>query len=936
MADHTQQRIKEVFQGASQREPSERPAYLDEACGGDLTLRSAVESLLAAAERAGSFLESSPRPSSWVPKSEQPPGLQSTLTQDSRPFEPSQVIDRYRLLEKLGEGGMGEVWLAEQQAPLRRRVALKLIKAGMDTAQVMARFEAERQALALMEHPAIAKVFDAGATAAGRPYFVMEYVAGLPITQHCDDQRLTTGGRLELFLQVCEGVQHAHQKAVLHRDLKPTNVLVVSHDGRATPKIIDFGLAKAMSQPLTARTLYTGLEMVIGTPGYMSPEQADRTGRNLDARTDVYSLGVMLYELLVGVPPFDQQRLRQAGWEGLGRLLREEEPATPSKRLSLLSPAASAESAGHRRADVPALRRQLSGDLDWITMKAIEPDRERRYGSPAELAEEIRRHLRDEPVLAGPPSRTYRMRKFARRHRTAVAAACVLMLALGAGFMGTTLARVARSLVGPQVDPRTILILPMEVRGEGEGADYAGRAFSQTLAVDLARAAELTILPVPQADEITTSPGEAAGVKAALGAGAGRLISGELTREGGALTASVSLMDTARNRVIWGQRKEAEGLSLSSLASSLTSDLLAQLGVRPPRQYGHYAYSTSSPALAASAEWMEAIKAVRAYDISAALKATERLVERFPAEPDSHVLRTSALLFEAWGLPLTQRFEASLAAIDRADPNNPWDEVLGAYARGQRGKHREAVEELTAVLSRGDLSPAARAFVLSLRGDQRTIIDDYAPAFADFEMALELDPANDVNYLTLAAALLRTGRIEEGLTHARRAVALTPTSAPNNHQLGRALQMMGRYEEALVPMRTACEGQRVYCVHYGNVLSLAGHPEEALPRLAELCASDAQDCIEYACALARAGRAREAHAAARKAEGPESAWLLHGMARIAALTGDRARAIQLLSRSIKLGIVYGRIDQEPDFLSLHDLPEFQTLASEVEERLRVR
>ena len=439
MANDAQQRVKEVFQAAAQREPAERSAYLDEACGGDVALRSAVESLLAAGDGAGSFLQgASPLESAPGPAPAELVALQSTLTGDSRPLEPAQIFDRYRLLEKLGEGGMGEVWLADQQEPVRRRVALKVIKAGMDTAQVIARFEAERQALALMDHPTIAKVFDAGATPAGRPYFVMEHVPGLPITQHCDQHRLTTRDRLELFLQVCEGVQHAHQKAILHRDLKPSNVIVSVHDGRAMPRIIDFGLAKAMSQPLTARTLYTGLGMLIGTPGYMSPEQADLTGKDVDTRTDVYSLGVMLYELLVGVLPFDQQKLRQAGWEGLGRLLRDEEPATPSRRLTTLPPDASAGSAHSRQADVPALRRQLSGDLDWITMKAIEHDRARRYGSPLELAEDIRRHLRDEPVLAGPPSAVYRMGKFVRRHRVGVAVASVLTLAVTAGLIGTT------------------------------------------------------------------------------------------------------------------------------------------------------------------------------------------------------------------------------------------------------------------------------------------------------------------------------------------------------------------------------------------------------------------------------------------------------------------------------------------------------------------
>jgi serine/threonine protein kinase/tetratricopeptide (TPR) repeat protein len=429
VADHRQLRVKEIFQAAVQRDPTERSAFLDQPCGGDAALRTAVESLLAAGEDAGDFLENPPLLSA---------GGLDPATLGSSGSEPARVIDRYRLLEKIGAGGMGEVWLAEQQEPVHRHVALKVIKAGMDTAQVIARFEAERQALAIMDHPAIARVFDAGATPAGRPYFVMEHVTGFPITQHCDEKRLGIVARLELFVQVCEGVQHAHQKAILHRDLKPSNVLVATQDGRSVPKIIDFGVAKAMTQPLTVRTLHTGLGMLIGTPGYMSPEQANLAGRDVDTRTDVYSLGVMLYELQVGVLPFDAQKLRTAGWEGLGRLLREEEPATPSRRLTTLPPEVSAESTAHRQVDLPTLRRQLAGDLDWITMKAIEPNRERRYGTPLELAEDIRRHLRDEPVLAGSQGTTYRVRKFVRRHRLGVAAAGIVMGVATAALVGVT------------------------------------------------------------------------------------------------------------------------------------------------------------------------------------------------------------------------------------------------------------------------------------------------------------------------------------------------------------------------------------------------------------------------------------------------------------------------------------------------------------------
>jgi eukaryotic-like serine/threonine-protein kinase len=454
--------VRSIFDRAVEI-PSEadRQAFLDEACAAAPEIRREVEALLSAHADAGSFLDAAAveRPQAGL-------------------FEPSveapgATIGPYKLLEQIGEGGFGVVFLAEQSAPVKRKVALKVIKPGMDSRAVVARFEAERQALALMDHPNIAKIYDAGMTGSrvegpgtrasnqgspaldsrpsaldpptGRPYFVMELVPGVPITDYCDQCQLSTRERLELFITVCHAVQHAHQKGVIHRDLKPTNVLVALQDGKAAPKIIDFGVAKALNQRLTEQTLATGFAQMIGTPLYMSPEQAELSPLGADTRSDVYSLGVLLYELLTGATPFGKDQLHSAGYDEMRRILREEEPPRPSARLSTLAADLATTIAEQRRTEPHRLAQQVHGELDWIVMKCLEKDRSRRYETANSLADDIRRHLHDEPVTAAAPSRLYRAGKFIRRNKFTVIAGSAVLTGLVAGVIGLAMGLVSQA-----------------------------------------------------------------------------------------------------------------------------------------------------------------------------------------------------------------------------------------------------------------------------------------------------------------------------------------------------------------------------------------------------------------------------------------------------------------------------------------------------------
>ena len=419
-----------LFEAAYQLSGDERAAFLDAVCRNEPSLRQRLEARLSAQHASQTGLAES------APDAEAT--LQADAADESVDKVVSTIIGRYKVLEMIGQGGFGVVYVAEQKQPVKRRVALKIIKLGMDTRQVVARFEAERQALALMDHPNIAKVLDAGATESGRPYFVMELVRGVKLTDYCDQNKLSTKQRLELFIPVCQAIQHAHQKGIIHRDIKPSNILVTLHDGLPVPKVIDFGIAKATQQDLTDKTVYTQLQQFVGTPAYMSPEQAEMSGLDIDTRSDIYSLGVLLYELLTGRTPFDPKLLMSQGIDAMRKTIREEEPLRPSTKLAALQAEELTTTAATRAAEAPKLISLLRGDLDWIVMKCLEKDRTRRYETANGLAADLKRHLNNELVTARPPSTAYRLQKTFRRNKLAFAAGAAVAVALILGILGTS------------------------------------------------------------------------------------------------------------------------------------------------------------------------------------------------------------------------------------------------------------------------------------------------------------------------------------------------------------------------------------------------------------------------------------------------------------------------------------------------------------------
>jgi eukaryotic-like serine/threonine-protein kinase len=517
--DSSRERAEEVFCAAIElNEPAKRLAFVEQACAGDDGLRSMVEEMLAEQNRVEILFGKDVGAGLPVP------GLpevldkalgfrESVQTILSDKEEAGRQIGPYKLLERIGEGGCGVVHMAEQTRPVRRRVALKLIKLGMDTRNVIARFELERQALALMDHPNIARVLDAGATDMGRPYVVMELVQGTKITAYCDRERLTVRERLRLFIQVCHAIQHAHQKGIIHRDIKPSNILITVHDGQPVPKVIDFGIAKATGgQKLADHTVFTAIEQFVGTPAYISPEQVEMSGLDVDTRSDIYSLGVLLYELLTGKTPFESKELLESGLDAMRRTLREGEPLCPSTKLDKLRGEELTQTALHRQVEPRRLKLLLKGDLDWIVMKALEKERSRRYETASALAMDVQRHLDNEPVVARPPSRVYRLQKMVRRNKTSFLAMGAVSLAL-IGGLGASTWMYFRERRALQEQSR-LLQVESRLRSEAEARAKIARA---AVLLNRGKTAEADQLVDKIELPVTEASLEAAGVFRALG-----------------------------------------------------------------------------------------------------------------------------------------------------------------------------------------------------------------------------------------------------------------------------------------------------------------------------------------------------------------------------------------------------------------------------------